>query len=169
MSVDADLATLREYAYIGAGVVMRRRREVKDANEGVEAELSRLREQRDEWKDTAEEIGGELRRSSELREAAEARCARLQQALTEAKRRNSEAQALIDNALWEQRALIREALAGLDTPADSQEFTPSRAPVDPPIVLPADSHSWNQPLAKLEDGKWVDPFVPADSQPEEPS
>ena len=76
--------------------------------EAAEAEAQRLREERDAW------VESYLARGRDLA-AAEARCSRLQQALdtlmAEAQHHN----------LWWLENRIREALAGLDTPADSQE------------------------------------------------
>ena len=75
--------------------------------EAAEAENTRLREQRDALELA---VGSDL--YFDKARAAEARCARLQQALREIHATTGEMPILLK---------AREALAGLDTPADSQE------------------------------------------------
>jgi hypothetical protein len=190
MSVDADLATLRDwigdpedYSDEDRGAAER----ACDACDGVEAELSRLREQRDATMRSYDSCLRTLKKAVETAEAAEARCARLQQALQEvisdleagrpgdalAYVRGFSTNETMGRATRQESVAFsvwKQALAGPDTPdnrqrfefdtseippdatvtaatlrltpdttADSQEFTPSRAPVDPPIILPADS------------------------------
>ena len=148
--VDTDLATLRDwigdpedYSDEDRGAAER----ACDACDGVEAELSRLRRHPDAWSQEAfdqqkaraeaaeaekEEWVARTAAASERWEAAEARCARLQQALRD----------LLENGGWghshwdstgqhgagcstciqqrEAKERARAALAGPDTTADSQ-------------------------------------------------
>jgi len=104
----------------------------------VEAELSRLREERD---DAVRVYDAALRRE----EAAEARCARLQQALEQAR-----ACIIVDfygGSRSRAVQVIDEALAGSDTPADSFVQGANVGPMqngvnqagDPAVRRPADS------------------------------
>ena len=133
----ADLATLREYtecpnqdapfhtragcSYCGTvGPAV-------DALTRVEAELSRLREERDEAQGLAAIWQDSSGAYCERMVAAEARCARLQQALAHALDCKGSFNGTVserggDPAICTKcEAEAREALAGPDTPADSKE------------------------------------------------
>jgi len=85
----------------------------------VEAELSRLREQRDATMRSYDSCIRTLEKAVETAEAAEARCARLQQALREIEEYRYPLNGTLE-AIVAMKALAREALAGPDTPAEEE-------------------------------------------------
>jgi hypothetical protein len=152
--VDKDLDTLCAAAAHGVSEGFYEREEVAAALARVEAELSRLREQRDAATEEREEWIARAASSSERWEAAEARCARLQQALEAARREAGRAQDVRVNRtrIIGNIALIAdEALAGQPADAEGPD-------------TPAD----DEPCSCC-DGEGCAYCTPADSQPEEPT
>jgi len=125
--VDADLATLRDSL---TGSHSGRTARGLDALARVEAELSRLREQRDalERENNSVRLNEQATNHARVNdnayliaraEAAEARCARLQQALREIEEYRYPLNGTLE-AIVAMKALAREALAGPDTPAEEE-------------------------------------------------